>query len=203
MTTSPAPRAAGSTRLAELAGPTRGRPRYAPLTAGLLARKGEAQPASPLFAAEALGLSPQLTTGSRPQLPPPAEIELAAGAAEEPEPDIREALRPWRSRKVEPEPNGFDHAAEAKAQPRPHPHPHHHPQAPSSEPAAHQRLPREAERDGRAALTLDLDLETLARLVLEARKRSSSPARLVEQALAAHLPASGACPLCDAFHVAP
>lgn len=198
--TSPSPRAAGTTRLAELAAPTRGRPRYAPLTAGLLARKGEAQPASPLFAAEALGLSPQLTTGSRVHMPPPPGRDEMEIAIEEPEPDIREALRPWRSRKVEPEPSGFDPAAPAEAKsyaqaPMPQPHTH--------DPAVHGRVHRAAEKEQRAALTLDIELETLARLVLEARKRASTPARVIEQALAAHLPATGACPLCDSFHIAP
>ena len=189
---------ARTTRLAELAAPTRGRPRYAPLTAGLLARKGEAQPASPLFAAEVLGLSPQLTTLSRPQLPD-LEFDDTSVPQEEPEPDIREALRPWRTRRAEAEVNGFDHAGEDHLLAR-EAATHGHT---ANSHVSHERVHRAPGKDSRAALTVELDLETLARLVLEARKRASSPGRVIEQTLSAHLPATGACPLCDSFHVAP
>ncbi|MFO1186961.1 MAG: hypothetical protein U1E87_05645 [Alphaproteobacteria bacterium] len=62
------------------------------------------------------------------------------------------------------------------------------PQPHTHDPAVHGRVHRAAEKEQRAALTLDIELETLARLVLEARKRASTPARVIEQALAAHRP---------------
>ena len=172
-------------RLADLVAPARGRPRYAPLTAGLLARKGEAAPASPFFSAEALGLTPTLGSGARFQLAAP-EGE-AGGHDDDHDREARETRMPWRARKPAEPLGGSEHemreellAAGGLAV--------HPPSTPATERAAPET---------RAALTLKLELEMLARLVLEARRRALDPARVIEAALAAHLPATGgACALC-------
>jgi hypothetical protein len=169
-------------RLAELVAPARGRPRYASLTAGLLARKGEAAPANPFFSAEALGFATTLSSGARLQLAAP---EGGAGAHDLAW-EVHEARAPWRARKPADELNGFEHDTKESVPAADGAHGHTHGARDS------------AARETRAALTIELELHTLARLALEARKRVADPACVIEAALAAHLPATGgACALCE------
>jgi hypothetical protein len=173
-----------SSRLAELVAPIRGRPRYAPLTAGLLARKGEAAPANPFFSAEALGFAPTLASGARLQLGAP-EGETDAHDFEW---EAHEARMHARPRRPSDDLNGLEHPPDTKEK------------LPAGDgDHGHVHGARDnAARETRAALTIELELQTLARLVLEARKRVADPARVIEAALAAHLPATvGACPLCE------
>jgi hypothetical protein len=160
----------------------RGRPRYAPLTAGLLARKGEAAPANPFFSAEALGFATTLASGARLQLAAPQ----GDAGAHDLEPEADESRAHPRPRKSADELNGFEHGAKEPVPTRDSAHGHTH------------GVRDSAAQEARAALTVELELPTLARLVLEAHKRVADPARVIEAALAAHLPASsGTCPLCE------
>jgi len=145
-----------TTRLAELAAPARAKPRYAPLTAGLLARKGEAAPATSFFTAD-----PMSSHGaSRLALPDDLGADWAMEAR-------------WHARRQFEETHDIAGGAEPALET-----PEFFHAAPASHPEAMSR----------ASLQVDLDLEILARLALEARRSATTPSRLVEIALAANLP---------------
>ena len=165
-------------RLTDLTNPPRPKPRYAPLTAGLLARKGEAAPATSFFTTDASGLH---AGGARIALPP-LDQEIPG--------DWEEAHPHWRRRRPLEEDGEHLHVPTSHAEP------------PAHEMAAahvHVGSPTHAGRESpHASLPIDLKLETLARLVLAAKSAMTTPAHIVESALAAYLPGSEApCPLCD------
>jgi hypothetical protein len=185
-------------KLAELAAPTRGRVKYAPLTAGLLARKGEALPATPYYAAEALDL---YTAGpivvARHEPSPATARESASRDSHLHEHSFDSQPRPrmpqaWRIRRpaLAPEAPSDSHVAEMRdATPAAEP-------APVAPPVAVANS-SEVEHAQRMALSFDLELELLARLALHARHLGQGPARIVEEALKAHLAHAGeSCPTC-------
>jgi hypothetical protein len=197
-------------KLAEFAAPTRGRVRYAPLTAGLLARKGEAVPATPYFAAEALDLyasSPIMATHHGPV---PSHADACAVERETPWAPRRSAALPvqeqaeqaeplhtkaWRMRRpILPREEQRQERVDA-------PHsdktragvtdPAH------TRPAPHETVrPFAAEESLCIAVSLDIDLDLMARLALHARRAGIRPARIVEEALKSHLDAENVCPTC-------
>jgi len=183
-------------KLAELAAPTRGRIKYAPLTAGLLARKGEALPATPYYAAEALDL---YTAGPIVV----ARHEPVQHVAHAPAAHSRESLEPshrvrapqtlaWRMRRpaVAPEPH-LDAALADWQEVKP-----------TAEPDRSDYKPETAaSRDGgqaqRLALSIEFDLDLIARLALHARHEAKTPAQLLEEALREHLGHKAEmCPTC-------
>jgi len=207
-----------SERLAEYATPTRGRPKYAPLTAGLLARKGEAVPATPYYAAEVLDLytspqevfrsaEPHARHGSphdRPALPQRAAraaSDVMASSTEDQRhlaPPIRSS-QAWRPRMpaltpAEPEPRQLPEELAAVTV---------HSASPQTADTAATAATAQAanssvvEQDHRVSITLDLELALLGRLARHARHSTEPPARIIEAALRAHLPeANGLCPSC-------
>lgn len=176
--------ASRTTRLAELAAPQRLKPRYAPLTAGLLARKGEAAPATSFFTADAMGAHSGSGPNARIALPSPEpEDEIYAGDW------AGDSHAYWRSRRPVEEPRE-EFAAHKLNGAFVH--------EPASATHVHVTRPAEVQQEAtRAALQVELELEILARLALEARRKAATPAEIIEAALAAHLPSTGHCPLCD------
>jgi hypothetical protein len=187
-------------KLAELAAPTRGRVKYAPLTAGLLARKGEALPATPYYAAEALDLytaGPIVVARHEPTLASPRESSPRDSQLHEHSFDAT-PTRPripqaWRVRRPShtPESPSDTHGVEP------------HEIKPAIEHVEAIAQPAklvnssEVEHAQRMALSLELELELLARLALHARHLGQGPARIVEDALKAHLAHGGdSCPTC-------
>ena len=185
-------------KLAELAAPTRGRIKYAPLTAGLLARKGEAVPATPYYAAEALDL---YTAGpivvARHE---PAKLSQVAPHATRDHDTTIESLQhrirsvqpqTWRMRRpaLAPEPV-HDSKSGAKPEIEAVASPDH--KVTTSEPAP--TAPKTAQR---MALSLDFDLDLIGRLALHAQHTAKSPTQLLEEALRTHLGQTAeVCPLC-------
>jgi hypothetical protein len=188
-------------KLAELAAPTRGRIKYAPLTAGLLARKGEAVPATPYYAAEALDLytaGPIVVARHEPvhhihATPAPMPHSNDTGA-ESHQPRIRAAqAQTWRMRRPTLAP---DHVPDSDFAEK-------HEVKPSIESVrkAHKHeaaAPAEAaQAEQRMALSLEFDLDLIARLALHARHTAKTPAQLLEQALKEHLGHTAEiCPTC-------
>ena len=184
-------------KLAELAAPTRGRVKYAPLTAGLLARKGEAVPATPYYAAEALDLytaGPIVVARHEPvehihASPPPAPHAAEAGESVH---RIRTAQpQTWRMRRPTPvavpvRDSEFETKPELKA----------------VNPAPKVDPPESVASSGtgqaqRLALSLEFDLDLIARLALHARHAAKTPSQLLEEALKEHLAHSPEiCPTC-------
>lgn len=184
-------------KLAELAAPTRGRIKYAPLTAGLLARKGEAVPATPYYAAEALDLytaGPIVVARHEPVHHTHATHAHSNDAAtESPQPRVRTAqTQAWRLRRpvLAPDPASDSDFVEK------------HEVKPVVENIRREPILEAPASSGvapsqRMALSLDFDLDLIARLALHARHAAKSPAQLLEEALKEHLGhTSEICPTC-------
>ncbi|MFZ1991701.1 MAG: hypothetical protein WAW96_18245 [Alphaproteobacteria bacterium] len=185
-------------KLAELAAPTRGRIKYAPLTAGLLARKGEALPATPYYAAEALDLytaGPIVVARHEPVQHLHAAHAPTAHSHESTEHPHRARgaqMQPWRMRRptLAPEPHVDSGSAEW------------HEVKPPAEPDRNVHKPEAvASHDvgqvQRLALSIEFDLDLIARLALHARHEAKTPAQLLEEALREHLGHKAEmCPTC-------
>lgn len=191
-------KSATPTRLAQFAAPTRGRPKYAPLTAGLLARKGEAVPATAHFAAEAFELfgphAPQPTLFARAAreerqgLPPLStaapSLAFERGHAEARSQSDEPATHRAAAERAVPQddPLAFLHdiqaeeppaAAVIEAKPRPSPT-----LAPDT------ALERRLDVAPKASLTLELELDHFAALALAARHQQIAPGALLKKAIA-------------------
>lgn len=153
-------------RLTDLAAPARVKPRYVPLTAGLLARKGEAAPASSFFTSDPIAHPYE-----------PAALRSPAPEAHELDPDWAAEMR-WHARRH------FEVPPEAPAS---------H-DLPARESEAHDERRRTGvpvpPKTARTALQVDFDLEVLARLAQAAQREGVSPSDLVAAALAVFLPRS-------------
>ncbi len=186
-------------KLAELAAPQRGRVKYAPLTAGLLARKGEAVPATPYYAAEALDLhtaGPIVVARHEPAnrnaLSAAAQHSHDAGAESLQQRVRAVQMQTWRMRRPVPQPEPVDDSENhAKAEVKPsvdHTREVPKPEVASSSEVGHIR---------RMALSLEFDLDLIARLALHAQHASKSPTQLLEEALKEHLGHTAEfCPTC-------
>ena len=183
-------------KLAELAAPTRGRIKYAPLTAGLLARKGEALPATPYYAAEALDLytaGPIVVARHEPQQLHGPQLHTHSHAHDSAELNHRARIAPspaWRMRRptLAPEP-----------QLDPAPTERHEIKLVSESPKSVPKpeTAHSGEKAQRLALSLDFDLDLIARLALHAQHVAKTPAQLLEEALREHLDHKAEiCPTC-------
>lgn len=187
-------------KLAELAAPTRGRVKYAPLTAGLLARKGEAAPATPYYAAEALDLytaGPIVVARHQPvhhEAHAPSHQPQAHDANTE---SLHQRVRAvqmqtWRMRRPAPlaEPaidSDADVTHEVKPSIEETPKVVKTEAVPSTEGGHAQRM----------ALSLEFDLDLIARLAMHAQHAAKSPTQLLEEALKQHLGHTAEiCPTC-------
>jgi hypothetical protein len=206
-----------SGKLAQFAAPTRGRVKYAPLTSGLLARKGEAVPATPYFAAEALDLYAADQVRHQPATGV-AEVATVTNAghgfAEERRTESHRTPRqiapldehrhadqhsyntaPWRPRQPVIAP--AEHHVETPAASKQPATPIEHAQRRTKPEPADATNSSVVEHAQRVSITLDVELAVLARLALQAGHLMQSPGRVIEEALEAHFAAGGdVCPAC-------
>jgi hypothetical protein len=192
-------------KLAEFAAPTRGRVKYASLTAGLLARKGEAVPATPYFAVDALDHHAGVQAPT-PLHPEPADTEpLRTGgeAVDKSEAGVedeqrrttaayRAASRFWRPRfnkgraapNAEPKPAAEPTVELFDLPPRDEPAPE------AVAPLATSAMAPSVKDGTRAVLSVELDLQCLARLAGHAHQKGKTAAEVIEAALNDHLRAN-------------
>ena len=172
------------------------KPRFAALTAGLLARKGEALPATPYYAAEALDLhtaGPIVVARHEPAQHVHASYAPSAHQHEsfEQSRGRGQQMHAWRMRRptLAPEPHLDSQSAEWQEV------------KPSFEPDRNNHKPEAAIGEGgrrpRLALSIEFDLDLIARLALHARHEGKTPGQLLEDALKEHLGHKAEmCPTC-------